>query len=316
MDAERLREEYQALAPRAARFVQALFDQFTELLKQQDIALAVPIEHRVKDWSSIADKIERRSLALEELTQLQDLIGLRLILLFRRDLKKTHDLISEKFTVLSHEDTAERLDVAQFGYQSFHYVIELPESWLEVPSFADFGKLKAEIQTRTLAQHMWAAASHKLQYKQEQSAPEPVRRSINRVSALLETVDLEFERVLHERERYLGELDPREKESPLNVDSIARVLDELLPAENKSSIDDFADLLQDLLHFGISTSGQLRELIEKHKLAIEEMEASQVQRGQKEEFFGSTNRENGTRRVLYTRWSRAFGYARGVWRSV
>ena len=83
MDAERFREEYQALAPRAARFVQTLFDQFTELLKQQDIALAVPIEHRVKDWSSIADKIERRSLALEELTQLQDLIGLRLILLFR-----------------------------------------------------------------------------------------------------------------------------------------------------------------------------------------------------------------------------------------
>ncbi len=196
MDVDRLRAEYQVLAPRTERFVNALLVEFAQLLPKQNIALAVPIEHRVKDWGSIADKIERKSLALEELTQLQDLIGLRLILLFRRDLEKTHRLISETFTVLSHEDTAERLDVTQFGYQSFHYVIELPESWLTVPSFADFANLKAEIQTRTLAQHMWAAGSHKLQYKQEQSVPEPVRRSINRVSALLETVDLEFERVL------------------------------------------------------------------------------------------------------------------------
>lgn len=56
--------------------------------------------------------------------------------------------------------------------------------------------LKAEVQVRTVTQHVWAAASHVLQYKQEASVPLPVRRSIYRVSALLETVDLEFERVL------------------------------------------------------------------------------------------------------------------------
>ncbi len=274
MDVEHLREEYQALASRAELFVKALFEEFTELLKQQNIALAVPIEHRVKAWDSIAEKIDRKSLALEELTELPDLVGLRLILLFSRDLEKTHGLISETFTVHSHEDTAKRLDVSQFGYQSFHYVIEPPGSWLSVPSLADFAKLKAEVQTRTLAQHMWAAASHKLQYKQEQSAPVPVRRSINRVSALLEIVDLEFERVLQERESYLGEVDPGETGSTLNVDLIARVLDELLPAENKRPGEEYAELLEDLLQFDISTSGQLRELIEKHKDAIDKLEAT------------------------------------------
>jgi len=256
--------------------VNALFEQFTQLLRKQNIALAVPIEHRVKAWDSIADKVERKSLAVEELTDLQDLVGMRLILLFRRDLKKTHDLISKTFTVHSHEDTAKRLDVAQFGYQSFHYVIELPESWLEVPSFADFASFKAEIQTRTLAQHMWAAASHKLQYKQEQGVPVPVRRSINRVSELLETVDLEFERVLQEREHYLGEVDPQETGSPLDVDLVARVLDELLPAENKMSDEPYAELLEDLSHFEIRTSGELRELLEKHERAIHEAEAAVV----------------------------------------
>jgi ppGpp synthetase/RelA/SpoT-type nucleotidyltranferase len=60
-----------------------------------------------------------------------------------------------------------------------------------------------ELQLRTLAQHIWAVASHKLQYKREASVPVPIRRSINRVSALLEMVDLEFDRVLLEREQYV-----------------------------------------------------------------------------------------------------------------
>jgi ppGpp synthetase/RelA/SpoT-type nucleotidyltranferase len=31
------------------------------------------------------------------------------------------------------------------------------------------GGLRAEVQVRTTAQHIWAAASHKLQYKHEES---------------------------------------------------------------------------------------------------------------------------------------------------
>jgi ppGpp synthetase/RelA/SpoT-type nucleotidyltranferase len=168
MDVDRLREDYQALVPKAERFATALADRFSQLLKQRNIALAVPIRHRVKAWESIADTIERKSLALEDLTELPDLVGLRLIMLFGRDLEKTHRLISETFTVHGREDredTAERLDVARFGYQSFHHVIELPESWLEAPAFADFAELKAEVQTRTLARHVWAAVSHRLPNK-------------------------------------------------------------------------------------------------------------------------------------------------------
>ena len=126
-----------------------------------------------------------------------------------------------------------------------------------------------------------------------------VRRSINRVSALLETVDLEFERVLQEREQYLGELDPRETDSTLNVDLIARVLAELLPVENKDSDEDYAALLEDLRHFGISTSGQLSELIEKHKRAINEEEASRVQNWQDEE-IDEDEKERIDRGVFYT----------------
>ena len=80
----------------------------------------------------------------------------------------------------------------------------MPDDWLNVPTFREFKGLRAELQIRTLAQQLWAAASHKLQYKRESSVPYPIRRSIHRVAALLETVDLELERVLSERDPHLS----------------------------------------------------------------------------------------------------------------
>ena len=96
---------------------------------------------------------------------------------FLTDLDKIDELIRSTFEVMSPEDTADRLGEAQFGYQSLHYTIKVPLIWLEIPTMADFGDIQAEVQVRTLAQHIWAAASHKLQYKNEASVPPPNPKS-------------------------------------------------------------------------------------------------------------------------------------------
>jgi putative GTP pyrophosphokinase len=97
------------------------------------------------------------------------------------------------FDIIKQENTTRKLREDQFGYSSMHYVVRFPKDWLVVPAMALFGEMKAEIQVRTIAQHLWADASHILQYKNEENIPEPIKRSIHRVSAILETVDLEFE---------------------------------------------------------------------------------------------------------------------------
>jgi len=113
-----------------------------------------------------------------------------------------------------------------------------------------------------MAQHIWAAASHKLQYKNEGSVPPPVRRTIHRVSALLETVDLEFDRVLDERQNYVEEFAESVAASEvLNVNLVESLLTELLPAENKDDDEDYSDLLEELLRFKILTVEDLRSLI-------------------------------------------------------
>ncbi len=290
MEMNKLRADYAVHSPRAHRLVEALCEQLQRILDSRDIALGVPIESRVKSLQSLEDKLERKSLELANLLDLDDLIGIRIILLFQRDVSIVSDLISKTFSILSTEDTAARLAETQFGYQSLHHVIQMPKTWLEVPTLADLGDLRAEIQVRTLAQHIWAVASHKLQYKHEQSVPPSIRRSIHRVSALLETVDLEFERVLTDRRTYINQTrTDKQPDEKLNVDLLSAVLSENLPPQNRGEDEPYAELLTDLTNFGIATKSQLLDLLKKHLssvLAEEERIVSERKRTKK--YIGST----------------------------
>ena len=201
---------------------------------------------------------------------------MRICVLFQRDLEKIKKLLLSSFEVISEEDVSVRLNESQFGYQSLHLQIRLKDEWLTIPTYADLGGMVAEVQLRTLAQHIWAAASHKLQYKQEASVPQPIRRSINRVSALLETVDLEFSRVLDERDNYIALKFQNDSEEILNVDSLRKILDEKLPNKNKSGDEDYADLLGNLIDLEISTRRRLLQLIADRLTAAIESDSKAV----------------------------------------
>jgi putative GTP pyrophosphokinase len=265
---DRLELEYRGLAPLAETFCSEVSRQLNQMLSDAGIPLGFPIEFRVKTWASLTEKLDRKSFQLSTITDLSDLIGLRIILLFRRDVEATCAAIEQHFEVLESYDTQERLREDQFGYSSKHFIIRLPEHWLALPTFSQLGSFKAEIQVRTIAQHIWAAASHNLQYKQEENVPIPVRRSISRVSALLETVDLELERVLDERQEYRATLAATSMEEIvedevriLDVDLLQRLLSEGFPAENKAETEDYGELLRALSQRGIVTSKQLQDVI-------------------------------------------------------
>lgn len=185
---ENLELEYRGLVALADTFCTEVSRQVSHLLTDAGVTLGFPIESRVKSWASIVEKCDRKDLHLTALSDLNDLVGLRVVLLFRRDVVATCSLLEGHFEIVESYDTQERLQEDQFGYSSRHFVVRLPHRWLTIPTFSQLGPLKAEIQVRTVAQHIWAAASHTLQYKQEQNVPVPVRRSMSRVSALLETV--------------------------------------------------------------------------------------------------------------------------------
>lgn len=262
---EILKSEYDSVSSLAVGFVAELTRQLDKLLTENKIALGFPIQARVKEWDSLREKLSRRSLNLKSVTDLTDLIGLRIVLLFRRSLEQTTALLDKHFKIVSKEDTASRLTENEFGYQSIHYVIELPDDWFALPTLKGMKGLKAEVQIRTVAQHIWAASSHVLQYKHESSVPSGLRRTIHRVSALLETVDLEFERVLAENEKYSTELVLGEPDQELNVVNLERVLAEMLPKKsfNESvSKERFDDILEELRNHNVLSVNVLRRALE------------------------------------------------------
>jgi ppGpp synthetase/RelA/SpoT-type nucleotidyltranferase len=299
MTAQDLQREYESLRPDAVRLCEALKRELEKKFSTKALTLGIPLQARVKDWDSIAGKLDRKELSLNSLKELDDFIGIRGVFLFRRDLIAAQKLIESTFEILSEEDTASRLDESEFGYQSLHFVVKPPRSWPTVPSFEGLDEFRCELQMRTLAQHIWASASHQLQYKHEESVPQPIRRTIHRASALLETVDLELERVLQEREQYLTTLNVRGSDQ-LNVDSLARVLNEMLPPPNKVDDENYSELLTDLTAFDVLTTAALREFIKKHLHEAISEDKAHVAELQESGTTSATTKERLKKGVFYS----------------
>lgn len=269
-----LHNEYEKKKPIAIRYAQELSKQLSALLISQKIALAVPVVHRVKTWESIRNNIDERDKEIESISNLNDFIGLRIILLFLPDVSKVCELLKDTLRISKLEDTSGRLGDSEFGYQSKHLEASLPYAWLSLPTFTGCEGLSAEIQVRTTAQHIWAAASRKLQYKSVNAIPLPIRRSINRVAALLEIVDLEFERVLSEKDDYSHSKEIDDLNGPLNIDLLQRLLDDLLGKERRVAYQPYEELLFELSEKSIFTVGEFKIFV--HANIARELEEDAV----------------------------------------
>ncbi|GMA58010.1 ppGpp synthetase/RelA/SpoT-type nucleotidyltransferase [Alicyclobacillus sacchari] len=259
---ETAKEAYDGMRSVYEDFCLFLSRELSQLVDNQGVKLAVPIHFRVKTWDSIVEKYQRRNITEFSLDQISDLVGLRIVVMFSSDIKPVLDSISQSLVVTQVEDTSSRLDESQFGYGSVHLLVSLPDHWTDVPTNVRFKGLSAEVQLRTMSQHTWAAASHSLQYKHEQDVPRELRRSMTRIAALLEIVDTEYERLLHEREQYLQQISL--EQSQLNVDTLRLLTNEYLPQRNEDSPEDYSELLEQVLFMGIRTTHELKTVLEKN----------------------------------------------------
>ena len=85
--------EYTGLRPILEKFELELRHQLDELLAQESVSLAVPVQSRVKDWDSIEEKLVRKPRDWGSIRDLPDLVGLRAILLFNRDVEKLRSVL-------------------------------------------------------------------------------------------------------------------------------------------------------------------------------------------------------------------------------
>ena len=134
------------------------------------------------------------------------------------DVDKVANLIENEF-VIDRENSIDKrkLKADQFGYRSLHYVVQCNENRTKLIEYKRFKEIKFEIQIRSILQHAWAEIEHDLGYKGVTSIPEAHKRSFNRVAALLESADLEFDRLKKELLRYEFEVPNLIKSQPEKV---------------------------------------------------------------------------------------------------
>jgi len=154
---------------------------------------------REKGLVSFADKIVKKNKYTDPMRQMTDLVGLRVIVHLPSEVEAVGHIIREMFHIdeANTLDMLSRLGADKFGYRSVHYIVEILEdkpAGVKIPR--NLIGLKAEIQVRTIAQHAWSDIGHDRLYKGACEVSDYWKREANRVAALLEAADEEFQRLV------------------------------------------------------------------------------------------------------------------------
>ncbi|MFQ2751516.1 RelA/SpoT domain-containing protein [Aeromonas caviae] len=164
-------------------------DLINRKLKFINHKLAFEPQVRIKSWESTVDKLLRLNARFDNLNELQDLIGVRVVSILEKDLPEIERTIDRSFAI-TKKYTPDYISNKKSAAK--HIIVKLKN-----PESRD--TIIAEIQIMTLSQFMFTKVSHQLQYKNIIKNKKEKNVGLNKLSALLDVVDSELERCFDER---------------------------------------------------------------------------------------------------------------------
>ncbi len=149
-----------------------------------------PSEHilsRIKNSESAIIKLEKKNIpgTVENvISQLSDVIGVRIVVHFVSDIFKIRDSIekSEYCDVVTTKDyiTTPKPN----GYRSLHMILSVPFENEKIPN------IQAEVQIRTIAQDCWASLEHQIRYKKNLKNAGIIGEELSLCAAQMASIDL------------------------------------------------------------------------------------------------------------------------------
>jgi len=281
-----LKKEYERSQPLYKRLVQEVcFILWQEIEKTQ--VKIHGLKRRIKSFDSFYDKILRKEISGNPFEKVWDIAGVRIICLYRSDLKRLGKLVYDNFDVLTADTERTRRETS-FGYIADHYIVKLKQE-VKGKRYDDIKSLPCEIQVRTILMDAWASVSHHLDYKKEIDIPSELRKDFNAVSGLLYAADTHFEifkeRIEEAREKLEQSLKQRELDihQEINLDTLETYLRWKLPYRERARYA-YSDLITELRDFGFRKLDQLDDFIESSKEAAQELETEEIS----ERFYADT----------------------------
>jgi putative GTP pyrophosphokinase len=182
---------YAALQPE----LQAVTDRYVSIITTvlDDAGINyLSITGRTKSVASFAEKALRslngEPLYTDPLTQITDVVGVRVITYLQSDVVAVAQLFADQMTIIDDRDLGEETARdGRFGYASRHLLI----------ASAAIPERPASVQVRTVLQHAWAEFEHDIRYKgtvPAELAPDLERR-FTLAAGLLELADREFSEI-------------------------------------------------------------------------------------------------------------------------
>jgi putative GTP pyrophosphokinase len=205
-----LKVVYEGRKPGYARILAELEARLREALEKD--SLEPIIKGRVKSFDSWYAKrirlLRNARAAGSDPIAMTDIVALRAVCPFLGDLTQAESSICSSFTVLDVEHKGAERSFREFGYQSIHLLVELPEDLYR--SCDGLESRAFEVQLRTILQEAWAEVEHELVYKAEFTPfDEPMKRKLAALNANLSLSDIIFQEILDYQRRLNSELGRR-----------------------------------------------------------------------------------------------------------
>ncbi len=215
----------------------------------------------------IDDKKKNKDYSPNDMT---DLAGIRVITLIESDVQKVGELIHSLFNVHPEDSINKSASLGEdkVGYRSVHFVCDIGESREALLEWKALKGLCFEIQVRTALEHAWAEIEHDRGYKLGGKLPSHLSRRFSLLSGLLESADLEFNRLTVEIEEYAQTVKQEIQENnqidiELSTIGIRTLLQHIFPNKGLQKTDDemLANTLNETINFGINNLNQLKNII-------------------------------------------------------
>ena len=276
MHTEMLLDEFHEQLPFFEKMETIVVERLRTCFDENNIHIA-GLETRIKAEDSLANKIELKGYKYHSISDITDVLGVRVITFFSDEVDLVSALVEQMFDV-DWENSVDRrktLEIDRFGYMSLHYICRVPESMYKDAEMPQLNRIRFELQMRSMLQHMWANMYHDMGYKSDVEIPVEYQRNMNRLAGMLELADEQFSRIRREINDYRRNVQSlvasgNFNEVPLNGDTFRSYLD-LKPFRrlvvkiasiNQAEIyeDNLTPYYNVLLHMGMRTIGDIERL--------------------------------------------------------
>lgn len=218
---------------------------------------------RIKDISSLKEKVERKR---EQLKNIKDIIGLRVVCLFSSDLDKIKEIINEIFEVVSEDNKINNCNIDAFGYMSIHYIAQIRNDYVG-PRYDGLKDVVFEIQVRTMLMDAWANVSHYLDYKSDKAVPKELKKDFYALSGLFYIADSHFEMFYNTSKQSQVRIQNGFRDNmpnldiDINLDSLKAYLNMKFKNREAGDAKDISELVKEIIQCGYLTIKELDESV-------------------------------------------------------